>query len=278
MSEVPCVPDPSSLVWKERLGLRAQDLCEECKDILQSDKDDQHRALVTIYHESQDWGERAEPGERAILLIFLADIARMEGKLGPALEFGREAAQIVKTLPSVEHRHNYGVALYSLGLTCQLLGMDMTTMDCYEQAHQVLKEVCQEWQRAPQHAGTKKFQTHCDCMIPRIKQLRDYVSQAHRYDGTSAILAPILVSRWVPENQSKNVDQMSIQVKVKSITLDISIGRNNVSHQLDETEIPLDREIHYIVLDDHLRQPKFVGEDDLSEEIMRDVVGFFKAA
>lgn len=80
------------------------------------------------------WRETTGRVEHAAAFICLCDIYRQTGRLGPALDCAKTAADILQRQHSQAQQHNEAVAQYNLALIHHLLGEKTEALDHYEDA------------------------------------------------------------------------------------------------------------------------------------------------
>jgi hypothetical protein len=81
----------------------------------------------------------------ATSLIYLADIYREVGRLGPALELNERAQQVLKNQPGPKHYHNRAVSDYALGLTHHALTNDSKALHWYDHAKELFDRAYYQW-------------------------------------------------------------------------------------------------------------------------------------
>lgn len=211
---------PSSLLCEEPLNPWAQALNDECKDVYKVATQGHHRPLSLLYHEIMNPPGQPNKGEQCLLLLRLSDIARRKGKLGPALDYSQKAENLATTLVPVAQRHNYAVALYSLGLLFHSLGSEVETLRQYNSAEGAFVAARQQWQQTtpPTQLATECL-SYCDTAIPFIRELRKYVERSHRFESTSAVLCSVLVGAWPPRSGLCGSDEPLVDVYVQALSV-----------------------------------------------------------
>ncbi len=226
MIGLPCVPDPSSLLWTEGLSRRAVTLQDECRQIVRNER---HRPIESIYQDARDLHDQGDFAGCAVILIHLSDACRAKGKLGLALKFSKEVEKVLLDRPRSKYKHNQAVAFYSLGLIHQLLGSDQEAWDYYDRALDAFQQAKELWFAL----RATYWEQRCDDIQEWLEQIMAYVARARAHGGVSAIWHPILVGCWPPTKSLPDVDQLFIDVTVEEIAIDMLLHRGNDTYRLE---------------------------------------------
>jgi hypothetical protein len=197
-----------------------------------------HRPIDFLYQQAKDLRGQEDRAGCAVTLTYLADIACINGKLGPALKYSEEAEQIFASIiEDIKQVHNHAVALYSLGLISQLLGLEQEALEYYENSFGTFETAKNHWSTLPTE---KSFPTHCsicfDRITPRIKELRDYVMRARRFEATTGIRCSMLFGCWPVDSSQSEVDKLNVDVKIESISVRMEFRHGGDTYRLERLE------------------------------------------
>lgn len=227
----PSVPEPSSLLWVEKLNRRAAALREECERLLRIDRS---RSIESICQDAQSLHTDGDHQGCGVTLVHLSDICRAQGRLGPALRFSERAEQTFTGWPENRPKHNHAVTLYSLGLINQLLGSDKEAWDYYSEALDEFEEALEHWDSViAAQPNASNGREECELILPWLEMLMEYVSRARALGGTSAIHAPIMIGCWPPGAQNPEVDKLLIDVTIKGLLVEMDVHLDNAVHKLE---------------------------------------------
>lgn len=235
MIGIPCSPRPSKLLWTKDLTVLAKALQDECEDaVIRARSGQQHRDLDALHERAKGLQAQGDNTGYAVILLYLADIALTYGRLGPALRFSTRAEKTFANPGALGQSHNHAVALYSLGLLYQLLGLEEDALKHYSNSIQEFKAAEQQWStQSSSDPSITQCRRVCAEIPPRVRGLIDYVNNVDRSGGTTAIRCPMLVGCWPSGPSAASVDQMTIDIKILGISVEMSIHGAAQSYQLE---------------------------------------------
>ena len=222
----PRVPDPSSLLWIDNLSRRSSALREECLDIAQASR---HRPIESLAQDAENLCEQGDADGCAIVMTYLADIARERGRLGPALNYSKRAEHLFAQYPQSRCKHNHAVALYALGLVHQLLGSDQEAWDYYDGALEDFDDAQTKWTSISIEDDVKD---RCREAIRKIEQLMCYVRRARALGGSSAVQLLTLVGCWPLDNHAIGADHLVVEAAIERATPNLHLRVSNRDYQL----------------------------------------------
>jgi hypothetical protein len=146
--------------------------------------------------------------------------------------------KIFADLPAIEQKHNHAVALYSLGLVSQLLGLEQEALAYYEKSLAAFEDARVHWSTLP---GTDpcvtKCQACCADMPPRIENLMEYVMRARRFEGTTAIRCSMLLGCSPLDLDLADADQLIVEARVSAITVDMELRHDGSTYKLERPKV-----------------------------------------
>lgn len=188
MIDVPPEFIPSQLLTCESVSQRSRKLLEQSGHALtEQNRAEAERCALDALNASRRLGKMVD---HAVALIYLADIYRSVGRLGPALEYNEKAQQMLKNQPGPLYYHNRAVADYALGLTHHMLGNDSKALDWYEHAQDLFKRANLHWGIE----GDRKRQEQCTRVIRWIDVLITNIAE----QGATPLDTPFFNLIWLP--------------------------------------------------------------------------------
>jgi hypothetical protein len=142
--------------------------------------------------------------------------------------------QIFADLPAIEQKHNHAVALYSLGLISQLLGLEREALEHYEKSLAAFEVAKRHWSTLPGTDPCVAICQACCADIPlRIEKLMEYVMRARRFEGTTAIRCSLLLGCWPLDPTLVSADQLIVEATVSALTVDMELRHAGNTYKLE---------------------------------------------
>ena len=189
---------------------------------------DAERHAISVRDTTSDLISRVM--DYATALIYLADIYREVGRLGPALELNERAQQILKNQPGPRYYHNRAVSDYALGLTHQALTNDTRALHWYEHARDLFDRAYYQWgidSNAEWQGLCRDVQRWLDALSAAITQQTDGLTNVRfsdidyvplfQFDDPMREEGPYGLVRLLTDSRSLKTDRVFIGDRVYSL-------------------------------------------------------------